>query len=234
MWTLSDHAQREIIDEIEAELKKEGDRSVALIAGAFLEQRLEEAIKALLVKNTHVENQMFKGKGPLATFSAKIDIGLLLGLYEERTAKVLHNVRKVRNEFAHKLGRATFETQNIRALCNNFAPVRENTFKVQTGITGTPKTRRRLSQSEFKKFEKMIFGAMFNVADTPRNRFIATVKALLLMLKLIAYFAEKRTKDHPLPFSSSHGKVASRTRQRIRSDNRTRNKPTSQSQSSRA
>lgn len=224
MWTLSDHTQREIIDEIEAELKKEGDRSVGLIAGAFLEQRLEEAIKALLVKNTDVENQMFKGKGPLATFSAKIDMGLLLGLYDERTAKVLHNVRRVRNEFAHKLGRATFETQNIRALCNNFAAVKENRFKVPTGIVGGPKNRERLSPSEFKNFKKMILGAMFNVADTPRNRFIATVKTLLLVLKLTAYFAEKRAKDHPLPFSSSQGKVASPVRQRIRSDNRKRKK----------
>ena len=78
MWvTVSDDDHR-ILDEIEGQTND----AAASIAQAYLEDRLVAAIKARLVENDDVLNRIFKGTGPAASFSSRIDLGLLLGLYD--------------------------------------------------------------------------------------------------------------------------------------------------------
>jgi hypothetical protein len=72
--TLSD-ADKPILEEIE----KQTDRAAALIATSYLEDRLVEAIKARTVRDQNVEKDMFRNSGPLGSFSAKIDLGFMLG-----------------------------------------------------------------------------------------------------------------------------------------------------------
>jgi DNA-binding MltR family transcriptional regulator len=95
--------------EIRAEIEAQSDRAAALVAAAYLEERLREAIRALFtdavvqVKESGqtVESRLFEGTGPLATFSAKISIALALGLVGPESLRELHLIRKIRNEFAH-------------------------------------------------------------------------------------------------------------------------------------
>src|ERR1041384_4735990 len=98
-WTLRD-AKREqaIMENIEAGQ----DRSGAILAGSYLEDRLTSAIKARLVRDAEVHGKMFKGYGPLATFSAKIDIAYLMNIIPRDWRDILHVVREIRNRFAHR------------------------------------------------------------------------------------------------------------------------------------
>jgi hypothetical protein len=196
MWTFTDANQRIVANEIE----RQSDRSAAVIAGAFLEYRLEEAIKAALERNIDIENRMFKGPGPLASFSAKIDIGFLLGLYNDGVRRKLHTIKEVRNRFAHSMQPITFRSQAVRDLCGNLAKVGKRMYKTpnQDAIQKAQET----GNISYEWMDELVFSSVFNVTNTPRNRFIATTKALLLLLSVAARAAYLRAQKHPLPFAS--------------------------------
>lgn len=110
-------------DALGKEINKQRDRGAAIIAAAVLEDHLLAVIKAKLTTDEKIEDKMFRGYGPLASFSARIDLGLLLGLYEKDFHKDLHRIREIRNEFAHNLAPLSFRSsQQIRDLCRLLEP----------------------------------------------------------------------------------------------------------------
>jgi len=99
-------------------LSKESDRGCALIAAAAIDNRLAEAIGKHFVDNKDVSSKVLGQSGPLATFSARIDVGYLLGLYPLSTHRDLHLMRKIRNEFGHVAEELTFESAAIAGRCS--------------------------------------------------------------------------------------------------------------------
>lgn len=95
--------------------KKQPDRYVAIVMAAIMEEELGEILQARLVDHKKTAKKMFGGMGPLATFSAKIDLAFLLGMYREDFAKMLHAVRDIRNTFAHDLRPLTFASDEVKA-----------------------------------------------------------------------------------------------------------------------
>ncbi len=114
-WTIQGEADKAII----LEISKQTDRGAALIATAYLEGRLSGAIKARLVRDATIESRFFKGQGPLASLSAKIDMGYLLGVYEQDVRRFLRTVKDIRNAFAHRPEPMDFKSQKIKDLCSN-------------------------------------------------------------------------------------------------------------------
>jgi DNA-binding MltR family transcriptional regulator len=104
-----------IIDEIE----RQTDRAAALIAQAYMEQRLLNAIKAPLENEDDIQQGLFRPSGPLGSFSSRIDLARLLGIIEPRIHKTLHVIREIRNEFAHKPQPRDFNFPRIKDLCAN-------------------------------------------------------------------------------------------------------------------
>jgi hypothetical protein len=117
-WILKDNDDRAIISEIAAQ----SDRGAIVIAGSFLERRLETAIKLCLIPDIGVDlnGKIFKGSGPLATFSAKIDIGFLLQLYPPEMLRLLHGIRDLRNDAAHEVTSISFELPSIKDRTNHY------------------------------------------------------------------------------------------------------------------
>src|SRR5262245_5515962 len=113
-WVTNSDTDKPILEEIE----RQTDRAAALIAVAYLEERLVAAIKARMVRNVDIEQRVFMSSGPLGTLSAKIDIGFLLGIFDLRVSEMFHTVRKIRNEFAHVAEPRDFTSQRIQALAN--------------------------------------------------------------------------------------------------------------------
>lgn len=120
MHTPFDHS-----DSLQREFDGTSDRAVAIVAGAFLDELLQELLCEFFVDQPASENKkLFEGTGPLATFSSKIEIAFRVGLVSKGEHRSLHTIRGIRNEFAHVLGDVSFETQSIRARCGNIeAPV---------------------------------------------------------------------------------------------------------------
>jgi DNA-binding MltR family transcriptional regulator len=182
-WTIDDDADPAVVKEIE----KHSDRGAALIAGALLEERLLKSIKkSLQQRNEAIEGKMFKGSGPLATFAAKIDLGLLLGIYKESTHKGLHIIRRIRNEFAHDPKPLSFRSQKIKALCQN--------------IRHDPKQARAV----IRKYPDLPFLADFyKPTRSPRQQYLSAIKTLLFIFGLFAAEPADATQIHAPPPSPS-------------------------------
>jgi hypothetical protein len=149
------------------------DRSAAILAGAYLEDRLMATIQARLVSHPQPEQPKRR-----LSFLEKIDFALSLGIYEERIAQILHVVRKIRNEFAHNLDPITFDSPEIVLLCKPCFDVdsfRVFETEVAPDINGNSQIR-DLTDA---------FTIMGNAANTTRNAYLNTVKAMLLILELM-------------------------------------------------
>jgi hypothetical protein len=104
-------------DAVIAEIENERDRGAALIASAFVEERLEETIKIRLREDTAVAKRLFRGVGPLGGFSAKIHLGYMLQLYSIESHNLLDQIRDVRNDFAHQTQPIDFNNEGVMRKC---------------------------------------------------------------------------------------------------------------------
>src|SRR6516225_3601531 len=99
------------------EIERQEDRAAAIIAAAYFENRLMLAIQERLEDDAKVINSFFQNMGPLASFSAKIDLAYLMRIITADIREKLHTIRRIRNEFAHNLAPLTFESPKIRSMC---------------------------------------------------------------------------------------------------------------------
>jgi hypothetical protein len=105
------------------EMKGESDRAVAVVGAAWVEEALQGAIIECLEPHQKAQERLFSVGGPLATFSAKIDLGRLIGIMSDAVHYDLHTIREIRNDFAHRVAHKTehsklsFATPYIRDKC---------------------------------------------------------------------------------------------------------------------
>ncbi|ARP62599.1 hypothetical protein A9K65_003770 [Mesorhizobium sp. WSM1497] len=110
--------------------KKQPDRSLAIVLAAVVEDQLGGMLQAKVVDDKKTIEKMFSGMGPLATFSAQIDLGFLLGFYGDEIHKLLHAIRVVRNTYAHEMRPLDFTSNVITTkmgpfeFINSFSPHR--------------------------------------------------------------------------------------------------------------
>lgn len=163
MWMVPDPTYKSVIDEIE----RQTDRGAALIATALLEQTLVDLIRSKIIYEKDTFHKLFKPSGPIGDFSAKIDLGRLLGLYDSDTSNLLHTIREIRNTFAHAVKPIDFRSRDIRKRC-------EQLIRDQTAIDKMENALKEiLDLPNTIKIGEQI--------ETPRERFLTTVKVLLLI-----------------------------------------------------
>jgi hypothetical protein len=180
-WTVR-HIERDrgTITAIEAH----DDRSAAILAGAYLEDRLMTTIQARLRSHP----QPMKSEKRL-NFWEKIEFARSLCLCDEKIAQILHALRAIRNEFAHNLEPITFNTPEIVFLC-------EPCFDVYSFRRFTAEVDPKLKETAGLADLVDAFGAMGDVPNTPRNAYLNTVKAMLLIIELTKASFEMGENDH--------------------------------------
>lgn len=99
-------------------LNAETDRGCALMAAAYLENRLELLIKAFLIEKA--DDDLFNFNGAFGTFSSKIHVAYALGLIPNNLYKDLDILRRIRNEFAHRAEPTDFTTSCVENRINAF------------------------------------------------------------------------------------------------------------------
>ena len=99
------------------EFNDETERGAALAAAAFLDELLDRAISALLIDNDGQKSLRAGFNAPLGTFSARIAACYAMGLISEGEYRECELIRKVRNEFAHRV-KMSFENDKVRSLCD--------------------------------------------------------------------------------------------------------------------
>lgn len=99
-------------------LNQESHRGAVLISCGFLEQQLEDILLAFMRDDPVSRTLTSGGNAPLSTFSSRIGACFALGLIDDVEHHDITILRRIRNEFAHRLD-ASFEKQNIVDLCKN-------------------------------------------------------------------------------------------------------------------
>ena len=110
---------REIIDAHLAFLKdfrKETDRGAVLAAAAVLDDLLERTLLAFFVQNDSAKALVVGFNAPLGTFASRTAAAHAMGILKDSEKNECDLIRKVRNEFAHKL-KASFKDDKIKSYC---------------------------------------------------------------------------------------------------------------------
>jgi hypothetical protein len=152
-----------ILPEIHRELANQSDRAAGIIGGAIVEHYLQMAVLTRFRRLSNSKKEdLFDGKGPLATFSAKISIGYALNIYGEKTLGDLNKLNWIRNRFAHKIigPEWTFDRDEIKQRCAAFQLI-----DLMAQVIISPNEQRIYS------------------SDTPRDRFVRTVDLLSTQLE---------------------------------------------------
>ena len=86
--------------ELLSDLEHESERGAVLLIGAALDDALKDLLKIRFIQAKST-NELFEGTAPLSTFSARIDLSFSVGVISEAERRLLHKLRKIRNECAH-------------------------------------------------------------------------------------------------------------------------------------
>jgi hypothetical protein len=192
MWTIiRPEIEEEAIDEIE----RQNDRGAAIIGAIFLEERLEHVIRERLIfRNRNIEKKLFNDLGPLSSFSSKIDLGHLLGMYNIYHHGLMHQVRKIRNKFAHSISSLTFSHADIKPLCDKLP-----TAKLLYESTAS----RDMSRFPgFIKWHESIVESLLELSeieDSPRTRYINIVNICCFEVTAGLWVAEAAKHREDIP-----------------------------------
>jgi DNA-binding MltR family transcriptional regulator len=107
--------------EFRESLNPETDRGCGVAAPAFIDEELKVLLKSVLADESKIIELAFSQSGPLASFSARIDFGLLMGLLSRAAWRDLHIIRRIRNDFAHSAKPLSFEDDAIRSRCSELS-----------------------------------------------------------------------------------------------------------------
>ena len=94
-------------ENIYSEYRELRPRDLAITVAAVLDCALAELlIQRLGGPNTEIESFLGlngDGRAPVASFGARIQLGLILGILTSRDATILRTIKGIRNEFAHRV-----------------------------------------------------------------------------------------------------------------------------------
>lgn len=101
------------------EFQTETDRGAVLVGAALIDDRLERLLRSHFLGVKESSELLVGANAPLGSFSARIKTAYCLGLITDMEHHECDIIRRVRNEFAHKLHGLTFKDQKVKDLCNN-------------------------------------------------------------------------------------------------------------------
>lgn len=143
------------------DIADQNDRAAAIVTFAFLDETLTEALQSYLHNYKHkgedIRQTLFRGAGPLATFSARRRLAYLLGLFGPETYADLERLAQIRNEFAHISSRRTFRSQRIMNLCGGLT-----TRPVEKYPGKPPFTKARM---QYTNAFAVVVGTLLAIAD---------------------------------------------------------------------
>jgi len=117
------------------EFNQETERGAALAAAAFLDDILERILAAFLIPNDSGFDLTSGFNAPLGTLSARVAACHAMGLISEAEFRECQLIRKIRNEFAHKV-KMSFEVDRVKSLCASLSMSAKPYGDVTVGARG--------------------------------------------------------------------------------------------------
>jgi hypothetical protein len=95
-------------------------RTVAIVCCAYVEDALVEAISFRLPgANAALRSRLFGDGGPLSTVGAKIDMGRALDIIGGEERRLLIQIARTRNRFAHQIDVDSFDHPDVAILLDD-------------------------------------------------------------------------------------------------------------------
>jgi hypothetical protein len=153
---------KKVLDPLFDEFKNESDRVAVIAGGAQLDALLAELLAHFFIDGPrnpadYESDPLLAPDRPLGSFSARIKMAERLGLIGRQFAGTLDLIRKIRNDFAHKVAERTL----------NKSPHRERIFQLSINLPSPTFWEDAIAR----------FGE-----DTPASRFRAVVSVAVAML----------------------------------------------------
>jgi len=96
----------------------ETNRGLALVMAAYFDDLLDDLLRRSFIDNSGVADKLLGADRPLSSFSAKIELAYALGFITTPLYKQLHQIREIRNHFAHAGEARDFNDTGIRDRCD--------------------------------------------------------------------------------------------------------------------
>lgn len=135
------------------EILLQTDRGAAIISASILEEHLTDVLRKRLILTSRLSERLFNfdKNGPLSDFAQKIDIGFAVGIISSELRDDLHNIRRVRNAFAHHVEPLNFAHESISGFCSALRGDSKNPkFKFLHSVTGITMLLMALKEMEIK------------------------------------------------------------------------------------
>jgi hypothetical protein len=148
------------------EIHNAPDRICAVLAVAFLEEKLTAAVKSRLLKDDDTLKKLFKPSGPLGPYATKTELAYLLKLFSMQTRNDLLVLGEIRNSFAHWTKLIDFGSRDIRPKCE--------ALTLYTRVFGHKDDRkkpfdRRMARDEFIETVSIAANLCHSVVATPNH-----------------------------------------------------------------
>jgi hypothetical protein len=100
--------------------------TIALTWMAYVANELQNFLQGSMPHlNSELKKKLFSPYGPFHSFSVQIDLCYAFELIPRDLWRLLHNLREIRNKFAHPLGVTTFDSEIMEKLFPKFPDFNE-------------------------------------------------------------------------------------------------------------
>jgi hypothetical protein len=102
-----------------AELEGENERAAAVVGAAWLDELLAELIATSFIDHEVSRHLLDPEKhGPLSHYATRVRVAFALGLVSQEQMADLVLIGRIRNLFAHKVHRRSFENSTVSKYCH--------------------------------------------------------------------------------------------------------------------
>ncbi|ANQ26844.1 hypothetical protein BA894_10430 [Vibrio natriegens] len=143
-------------------LRSESDRGSVIVAASLLDDVLAKLLKARLAPSLEKKDELFDDhSSPFSTFSARIDLAYRLGLLRPNARASLHQLRKIRNNFAHVSNPKGFDSDSTKSRIQELFKLNKNVVDEMSNLVNV---KLGISRDEFLKNHRLILEVLFSFA----------------------------------------------------------------------
>ena len=144
-----------------AELEGENERAVAVVGAAWLDELLAELI-ATALRDDDISRRLLdpEAQGPISTYASRVRVAYALELIGAQNMKDLLQVGRIRNLFAHKVHRRSFDNETVRKECQ----------KLKTGLKVADQRSRETPRGQYVSTVAFLSLVLANAIERRKRR----------------------------------------------------------------
>ncbi len=130
-----------IVASVDSEFHAASDRAFAVLGAAYMDELLEELLRATFIEDAEATERLLGMTGPIGSNGARYNLAYSLALISKEERDDLKTIARIRNRFAHEYSAVGFDDDDeVRALVRKMHFVKRRAA-LQQGLVADAKTR---------------------------------------------------------------------------------------------